>query len=99
MKIVKHYYTFNARRYGNPWVAKVNPKTAKPDFREKVGGYTGAYGQGDEGDLYVYEPTEGAVYMYGQKDHRGNNGDLGYVKFMNGEFVGVTSATLLEELQ
>lgn len=38
------------------------PGTTKPDFSKKVGGYTGAYGKGEAGNLYVSDPVEGQVY-------------------------------------
>lgn len=98
MKVIASYGEFNERRYGNPWVAKVDPRTAKPDFSVRVGGYTGGYNMGEAGDLYVYEPEEGAVYMYGQKDYRGHNTERGYVKYVNGEFVDVSTADLLKNL-
>ena len=98
MKILKHYESFNSRRYGNPWVAIVDKATAKPDFSVKVGGYTGGYNRGEAGDLYVFEPKDGAVYMFGQKDYRGGNTERGYVKFVGGEFVPVTSETLIAAL-
>lgn len=39
-----------------------SPGTTKPDFSKKVGGYTGAYGKGEAGNLYVSDPVEGQVY-------------------------------------
>lgn len=98
MKILKHYGSFNFRRYGNPWVAKVDAKTAKPDFNSKVGGYTGGYNRGEEGDLYVTDPQDGTVYMFGQKDYRGNNTEREYAVYKNGEFLPVTSSTLIAAL-
>lgn len=95
MNELKHYESFNPRRYGNPWVAKVNPKTAKPDFNIKVGGYTGGYNQGEEGVLYVTDPQDGAVYMFGQKDYRGGNTKREYVVYKDGEFLPVTASTLI----
>ena len=85
LKVIKKYESFNARRYGNPWVAKVN-SDGKIDFSVKVGGYTGAYGKGEEGELFVNDPIDGQVYAYGQKDYRGNNGGYEYVVFVNGQF-------------
>ena len=99
MKVLKSYCEFNQRRYSNPWVAIVDKANGKPDFSEKVGGYTGGYNRGEAGDLYVTEPKEGAVYMFGQKDYRGNNTERNYVKYINGEFVSVDSANLIEALQ
>ena len=43
MKVVKKYWSFNSRRYGNPWVALVNKSTGKIDFSQKIGGYTGVH--------------------------------------------------------
>lgn len=80
MKIVKNYESFNSRRYGNPWVARV-ASDGKIDFSTKVGGYTGGYNKGEAGSLYITDPVEGAVYAYGQKDYRGNNGGYDYIVY------------------
>lgn len=98
MKVIKNYGSFNQRRYGNPWVAIVDPKTARPDFSERVGGYTGGYGLGEAGELYVNDPQENAVYMFGQKDYRGNNTERQYVQYKNGEFIPVSPENLVEVL-
>lgn len=98
MIVLKHYESFNQRRYGNPWVAKVDAKTAKPDFNVKVGGYTGGYNRGEEGDLYISDPQDGAVYMYGQKDYRGNNTEREYALFKDGTFIPVAASTLIAVL-
>lgn len=71
MKILKHYRSFNFRRYGNPWVAKVDDKTAKPDFNLKVGGHTGGYNRGEEGDLYVTDPqVRNGLYVRSERLQR-----------------------------
>lgn len=98
MKTIKEYDSFNFRRYGNPWVAMVDPKTGKPDFSSRVGGYTGGYNKGEAGELYVADPQEGAVYMYGQKDYRGGNTERAYVQYRAGEFHEVAPAHLVEVL-
>lgn len=99
MKVLKNYDSFNRRRYSDPWVAIVDPKTAKPDFSKEVGGYTGGYGRGEAGQLYLIEPQEGAVYMYGQKDYRGGrNTERGYVLYKNGEFIPIKTTELIEVL-
>lgn len=97
MKTVKKYGSFNQRRYGNPWVAIVG-KDAKIDFSRNVGGYTGSYGKGEEGELYITDPIEGEVYAYGQKDYRGNNGGYEYIQYIDGEFVEIKKANLIEAL-
>lgn len=99
MKILEHYNRFNERRYGNPWVAMVDPKTAKPDFSKKVGRYSGGYNKGEAGDLYLFEPQEGTVYMYGQKDYRGGNTERAYVLYKDGEFAPVTAGDLVSVLE
>ena len=99
MKVIATYESFNPNRYGNPWVGMVNPITGKVDFSKKVGKYTGAYNKGDAGELYVYEPVEGAVYAYGQKDYRGNNSACKYVRYVNGEFAAVEKTKLVEALK
>lgn len=97
MKIIKTYLPYNKRRYGEPWVATVNPATAKPDFSHRVGGYTGH--DGGEGDLYVTDPQEGTVYMYGQKDYRGGNTERDYALYHNGIFHEVKSTQLIRVLE
>lgn len=97
MKTLKNYESFNQRRYGNPWVAAVG-MDGKIDFSVRVGGYTGAYGRGEAGQLYITNPIEGKVYAYGQKDYRGNNGGYQYVKYTNGEFIDVPKSQLIDNL-
>lgn len=86
IKTIAKYDSFNERRYSNPWVAICDSK-CKPNFDKKVGEYTGGYGKGESGDLIVYEPVEGAVYMYGQKDNRKTQHSVReYVIFHHGQF-------------
>lgn len=97
MKTITTYESFNARRYGNPWVAAVD-KTGKLDFTKKVGGYTGAYNKGESGELYITNPVEGTVYAYGQKDYRGKNSGYNYIRYVNGEFVTISKSELIKSL-
>ena len=97
MLTVEKYNSFNQRRYSNPWIAKVG-KDGKINFAVKVGGYTGRYGAGEEGELYITDPEEGAVYAYGQKDYRGNNGGYEYIKIINGEITKIEKTNLVESL-
>ena len=98
MKIICKYESFNQRRYSNPWVAIVDKKTGKPDFSKRVGGYTGGYGRGEAGELYVTDPQEFDVYMYGQKDYRGNNTERHYVQYVFGQFREISPDKLIETL-
>lgn len=97
MLVIKSYSSFNFRRYGNPWVAKVG-SNGKIDFSVKVGGYTGAYNKGEAGELYINEPVEGAVYAYGQKDYRSSNGGYDYIKIVDGKPVDIDKKHLVEAL-
>lgn len=91
MKTIETYAAFNERRYGQPWVAIVDQSSKTIDFMKKVGGYTGKYGRGEAGELVVFDPEEGAIYAYGQKDYRGNNTDNGFAKVVDGEFIYFSS--------
>jgi hypothetical protein len=99
MTTVREYSEFNQRRYGNPWVALVSKTTGKIDFSVKVGGYTGGYGKGEAGTLYIVQPIEGTVYAYGQKDYRGNNGGYEYIKYVGGQFVEIAKTDLIKAFQ
>lgn len=99
MVTIAKYNAFNARRFSNPWVAKVNKDTGKIDFSAKIGGYTGAYGKGDAGELYIANPEIGTIYAYGQKDYRGNAGGYQYAKYLgDGHFEDVERADLVAAL-
>lgn len=67
--VIKHFCSFNARRYSSPWVC-VMTNDGTYDFSKKVGKYTGEFG--DEGDLLIFAPVIGQVYAWGQKDRRGS---------------------------
>lgn len=97
MKTIKTYECFNERRYSNPWVAIVG-EDGKINFKRKIGGYTGAYGKGEAGELYITEPVENAVYAYGQKDYRGSNTEYRYIQYRNGQFVPVEKTELVAVL-
>lgn len=96
---IKDYDSFNGRRYGNPWVAIVNPNTAKVDFTNKVGAYTGSYGKGEAGTLYMFDaPSEGQVIAYGQKDNRGNGTTMVYAQMRDGALVEISKTDLVDAL-
>lgn len=98
MKTLETYSSYNERRYGDPWVAKVGAD-GKIDFSARVGGYTGERGKGEAGDLYIIKPAEGQVYAYGQKDYRGHNGGYQYTQYIKGEFVPVEKTELVQAIE
>lgn len=98
IKTLKSYPDYNFRRYGSPWAAIVDPSTGKPDFSRKISGYTGG-AHGAAGDLYIIDPAENAVYMYGQKDYRAaNKSERNYAVYRNGEFAPVAAEDLIATL-
>lgn len=91
------YERFNERRYGDPWVALIT-KTKEWVFKG-IGGYTGARGAGEAGELYVTAPVNGQVYAYGQKDYRKPGKAYEYVQFRDGAFYPVAKTELLDALR
>ena len=83
IKTIKTYDAYNQRRYSKPWVCEMK-EDGSYDFDKKVGTFDGT---DDGGDLVVFDPEEGKVYGYGQKDYRGNRTEIEFVKVINGEFV------------
>ena len=81
--VIKHFYSYNARRYSTPWVCLI--KDGSYDFSEKIGTYTGS--KGDEGDLIVSRPVTGQIYGWGQKDYRGGNTEKNFVKWDGSQFI------------
>ena len=67
--VIFSYASFNWRRYSRAWLCRMTERGGY-DFNANVGTYTGAE-RGEAGDLVVFEPEEGVVYGYGQKDYRG----------------------------
>lgn len=98
MIVVKEYGWYNPRRYGDPWVAKVG-KDTYIDFSERVGGYTGRHHKGDPGNLYITYPVDGQVYAYGQKDYRGCNSEVNYVRYASGELTAISKQELINALE
>lgn len=94
--VIKSYAAYNSRRYGMPWAAKVG-KTARIDFSEKISGYTGGWGTGDAGDLYIENPEEGQIYAWGQKDYRNRTGSTCYYGiYQNGALTEIAKTDLVK---
>lgn len=85
MEIIAHFSSFNPRRYSLPWVAEFT--NGKYNFNSRCGMYTGNAKNGEAGDLVVFDPKEGQVYAWGQKDYRRNGTILSYSVFGGGKFV------------
>lgn len=74
MKIEIKTATYNPRRYGKPWVARV-------DFsRNPNGDFEWGTWVGDPGadGILIIEAVPGDILARGQKDHRGNNTEVIY---------------------
>lgn len=85
MEIINSFDRYNERRYSRPWVCLMTP-TGGYDFSSRIGTYTGAQ-PGDAGDLVIFEPCEGQVYGYGQKDYRGNRTEISHALWDGEKFV------------
>lgn len=66
MRVVFEFGTYNARRYGKPWCAKVVnwPVGSVPDIQ------WGAYLGDSSGGECEIEAEPGDIVRWGQKDHR-----------------------------
>lgn len=95
-KIIREYPAYDQRRYSRPWVARCKPGTVFPDFSEPIGGFTGSYGTGEGGKLYVNNPKEGVVYMYGQRNYKKGGSERGYVVYRDGAFRKISQKEALE---
>lgn len=93
--VIKSYGVFNQRRYGTPWAGAVE-KLGKYDF--SVGEYTGNGRNGEEGDLRIKNPVEGAVYAYGQKDYRGKS-EPSFVVYEDGKFREISRKEVPEAVE
>ena len=67
MRIVKEFGTYNFRRYGKPWIARVTNRPVGGKATLEFGTYNGDSGGGT--CVIVAEP--GDIVRWGQKDHRG----------------------------
>ena len=68
MEITVETSSYNQRRYGRPWIAKVNfAQSTKGDF--SWGGWTGDHYNGGAGVLTI-NAKPGDIIAQGQKDHR-----------------------------
>ena len=70
MRVSKSFGSYNFRRYGRPWIAKITawPVGGKPHLQ--WGGYVGD----DDGGEVEMEAQAGDIVRTGQKDNRGNGG-------------------------
>lgn len=83
--VICSFDAYNERRYGRPWICQMTERGGY-NFNTPVGIYT-AGERGGAGDLVVFEPTEGVVYGYGQKDYRGNNTTINHAIWDGEKFV------------
>jgi len=70
MRAKIEWSSYNQRRYGRPWIARVTawPIGARPEL--EWGGYAGD----DAGGELEIEANPGSIIRWGQKDGRGNGG-------------------------
>jgi len=95
-KITSKTSPYNQRRYGKPWIARVDfSKNPKGDF--SWGAWVGDSRTGSEG-LLVIEANEGDIIAHGQKDFRGNNGETTYCQIREGKLIKLASKVAAYQL-
>ena len=94
MLIEHEWHSYNTRRYGNPWVARITWNGVKPVFD-----FVGRFASGQ----LAFEAEPGEIVAMGQKDHRGNGTTKEfYVLGEDGSLTGLSEAearTLWRERQ
>lgn len=74
MRYTEDTSSYNSRRYGKPWIAKLNFSLGKPTYQ--FGDWIGQ--AGDSGELSIgVDP--GDVIATGQKDHRKGRGGADHI--------------------
>jgi len=68
MDIRRETSSYNQRRYGRPWIAKVVIKDGTLSYQ--WGQWIGDHSNGSEGLLVLTDVTPGTVYAQGQRDTR-----------------------------
>ena len=48
--------------------------------------------------MYIVDPSEGAVYAYGQNDRQKKNNHMEYVRYKGGRFVAIDKSDLVKTL-
>lgn len=81
--IHEYPYSYNERRYGKPWVGRMDAQ-GNFDFSDEVGIFTGK--AGSPGKLVIYRPVKGQVYCYGQKDYRGHSSETDFARWDGEKF-------------
>lgn len=99
MKIAVKTESYNERRYGKPWIAKVIITAAKPGGDFLWGNWIGDYRNGGEGELLLNNLEAGDIYAQGQKDNRQprNSSPKYYVVDMMGNAIACRSIVTAKE--
>lgn len=96
MKITRETSSYNERRYGRPWIAKVVISDTKPGGEFVWGNWIGDARNGGEGELILDNIEPGDIYARGQKDNRKprNSSPDYYVLGPDGK--GITCSNIVE---
>ncbi len=82
--VTKSWGSYNARRYGRPWAARITAFNGAPTLEFIAGAYNG----NDDGGEIVVTGEIGEVVKIGQKDYRGNNTDNDFYVIANSDGAG-----------
>lgn len=88
MRVSAGFGSYNQRRYGRPWIAKITawPVGCKPEVE------WGRYLGDDTGGEVEIDANPGDIVRTGQKDHRGGNTDAGWYVVMPDGSLGACDA-------
>ena len=85
MKITIDTAAYNHRRYGKPWIARVD-FSVDPKGVFAWGDWVGDHLKGDAG-LLIIDVANGDIVAEGQKDFRGRGTECNYYQVQDGELV------------
>lgn len=98
MIVVKYYPICNSNHFGRPWIAKIGPN-GWPDFSTVVGGFIESTVKDKPGALIIYQPEDGAFYMYGQKNyHKPKYSERRFVQYKDGKLIPATRAEMVRTI-
>ena len=92
MDIKRETATYNQRRYGRPWIAKIVIKDGKLDYQ--WGQWVGDHYNGSEGLLILTGMAIGDIFAKGQRDNRkiANSAPDYYQLDASGKGISITKA-------
>jgi hypothetical protein len=96
MRITRATHSYNERRYGKPWIAKIVITTANPKGDFIWGTWIGDARKGGEGELILDNIEPGDIYARGQKDNRKPRNSSPDYYVLGEDSEGITCGSIIE---